>query len=87
MTDACYCRGDVGSWVREASMKSLVVLLAVLSKPRRTVDNNSFSELTKAALKLLLQQAVERIARVRQVCLPNCKKFLEPGTQAFPGTG
>lgn len=64
----CFCddpvlsRGDVGSWVREAAMVALTDI---------AVDAHTAASCQPHAVVLvaaLAKQAVERIARVRQVC-------------------
>jgi len=74
-------RGDVGSWVREASMEGLVSLTACLLRDHagsrgggvgavNMVDGGGEGWLQNVVRGLIcgmLQQAVERIARVREV--------------------
>jgi hypothetical protein len=62
-------RGDVGSWVREAGMECLsrlLVLLAPLAL-RHAAPAALLRDAAAAALHAFLKQAVERIARVREV--------------------
>lgn len=52
-------------------MKSLVVLLSLVGEDRRILGTTGLQRLLERTVKLLLQQSVERIARVRQVMLGN----------------
>lgn len=58
-----HCRGDVGSWVREAAMGVLPVSLALMY----ALQPNQATQHTAIVLRTLLKQAVERIARLREV--------------------
>ena len=61
-------RGDVGSWVREAAMEALVMLLGALFQRPDCHDNQDFCRsLALSAVGIMLQQSVERISRVREV--------------------
>jgi len=66
------CRGDVGSWVREASMEGLVSLAACLlqiggGQNGRWGRGAKMQSIVQGLICGMLQQAVERIARVREV--------------------
>lgn len=59
-------RGDVGSWVREASINGLEKLLVTIYSKRRSEVEEIFSEeKSHMAMSLLLRQSVDRIDRVR----------------------
>ena len=58
-----HCRGDVGSWVREAAMGVLPDSLALMY----ALQPNQDTQHTVRLLQALLKQAVERIARLREV--------------------
>ena len=58
-----HCRGDVGSWVREAAMGVLPDSLALIY----ALQPNQATQHTAKLLQALLKQAVERIARLREV--------------------
>lgn len=62
------CSGDVGSWVREAALEALAraVPLAPAVLPD-TEAGGLLADVTPRAVGACLQQAVERIARVREV--------------------
>ena len=61
------CRGDVGSWVREAAMKALVVVVSIMASEKDRFELERLQGIFQQAICLLLQQSVERIARVRMV--------------------
>lgn len=58
-----YCRGDVGSWVRGAAMAGLVAVLPLLA----AISPSMAAPLVSRATAAMAKQAVERIARLRQV--------------------
>lgn len=62
LTTMC-CRGDVGSWVREAAMEVLPDSIALMYTLQPTQDGQHATRMVQA----LLKQAVERIARLREV--------------------
>ena len=74
----CGCRGDVGSWVREAAVTVLphcLVLLCCLDPEGARVPRTEQAALTHLVIKALLKQSVERIARLREVChFSHCAK-------------
>lgn len=75
-------RGDVGSWVREAAMLALpqtLTLLRRLDPEGLKVSEEEQAHLTQQLIRALLKQAVERIARLREVSLVSlgllCKRY------------
>ena len=56
-------RGAVGSWVREAAMAGLTAVLPILA----SVAPDAASSCVASATAAIAKQAVERIARMRQV--------------------
>ena len=65
------CRGDVGSWVREAALLALpdaLSLLCCLDPEGRQVPSQEQAAVTQRVIQALLKQSVERIARLREVC-------------------
>jgi len=64
------CRGDIGSWVREAAvmeMPQCLVLLCTLDEEHVKVDREEQALITHMVIQALLKQSVERIARLREV--------------------
>ncbi|TPX38881.1 hypothetical protein SeLEV6574_g07547 [Synchytrium endobioticum] len=61
-------RGDVGSWVREASLKALTVCLPIGARVDGIETQVSFisKDVARAAVAGACQQALERIDRVRE---------------------
>lgn len=59
----CIARGDIGSWVREAAMAGLTAVLPILASVAPDAASSCIASTTAA----LAKQAVERIARMRQV--------------------
>ena len=62
-------RGDVGSWVREAALESLArtAPLAAAALPLAEDPEGSLATIVPRTVGACLKQAVERIARVREV--------------------
>lgn len=60
------CRGDVGSWLRVATMGSLAALLPLAG---RRLPPQQVAAMVRGAVCAMLKQAVERIAAVRKVAL------------------
>ena len=63
----CCGRGDVGSWVREAAMQALGGALSALRALAPPEDAPACEHLAHQMTTVYLKQAVERIARVREV--------------------
>ncbi|TPX36633.1 hypothetical protein SmJEL517_g01309 [Synchytrium microbalum] len=61
-------RGDVGSWVREASLRALGICLSIGARVDNTSDDDPYVSVstTRAAVGGACQQAMERIDRVRE---------------------
>jgi hypothetical protein len=81
----CGRRGDVGSWVREAAMASLRDCLLLLPDLDPQAPQND--EMAGAVVAALAKQAVERIARLREVSSPhpvNCNARMYAGRGQFP---
>jgi hypothetical protein len=63
---ASWCaRGDVGSWVREAAMSGLTAVLPIFVAVAPNIADGHVA----CATATLAKQAVERIARMRQVSI------------------
>jgi hypothetical protein len=64
------CRGDVGSWVREAAMESVAQILLALGQDALTCGHEMLLWYSTALFRVLracLRQAAERITRVREL--------------------
>ena len=62
------CRGDVGSWVREAALEALAHTVPLAPELLSSTDAGStLASVVPDTVSACLQQAVERIARVREV--------------------
>lgn len=69
-------RGDVGSWVREASIKSLVCLFEMLGNSTNTILINFRISNVPNLMKCLLKEAGNKIDRAREISLNLLIKFL-----------
>ncbi len=69
VVSSCGCRsGDVGSWVREAALDALAHTVPLAPEPSLEADAESpLRDVVPNTVSACLQQAVERIARVREV--------------------
>ncbi|GMH40040.1 hypothetical protein BSKO_07944 [Bryopsis sp. KO-2023] len=73
-----YCvdnRGDVGSWIRNASMESLRLILAMLSE--KSSKHLVTEDLLVRVVGLILRNCVERISRMRENAAHHLKLLLE----------
>lgn len=61
-------RGDVGSWVREAAMRSLSTVLQLFSSNRQLGEIVE-KEILELLLGRVLRQSVERISRIREASI------------------
>lgn len=63
-----WCRGDVGSWVREAALQ---VMASTLRNPNiltsQAISDAPFSNVVLGVVQAALEQSVGRIARLREV--------------------
>lgn len=90
-------RGDVGSWVREAAMEGTPQLLLLLGDVQQQQQQGAgaaaggwclpevqalYSSLAVQLVSHLLQQSVERIARLRESALINLQQLLQQPTAA-----
>lgn len=79
------CRGDVGSWVREAAMEGLSRLLPLLlpaAAQQAPAQRARLLELAQQAMLGMLRQAVERIARMREAAAACLQQLLPPAQAA-----
>ncbi|MEW5308920.1 MAG: hypothetical protein WDW38_000840 [Sanguina aurantia] len=82
-------RGDVGSWAREAAMQVLTTVVRLLTSRQPVAHHqSSLAGLVGASVGRLLQQAVERIARVREAAAGHLRTLAtDPHTAAIiPGS-
>ena len=78
------CRGDVGSWVREAALEALSHTVPLAAKMSSEMDAESpLASVVPNTVAACLQQAVERIARVREA---RTVSFPEPVSQRKPSS-
>lgn len=81
-------RGDVGSWVRIATMDFVNYLLPHLSKLDTEMNTQPYLEMahTVKLISFILKQGVERIDKVRSIAgKVLCKLILESNELQYPG--
>jgi hypothetical protein len=73
-------RGDIGSWVREEAMESLVDIILLLHGALSTTDLTSYwrPQVSEVIIAKLLRQCFEKIDRVRERAAKSITKLLYP---------